>query len=448
MKSYDVIVVGTGPAGIITAVTSKKQHPDKSILLVGEDKKGLVPCGIPYIFHKLGDVEKNAMGPKPFVDAGGEWIVDAATDIDAEQKILTLASGTQLGFGKLVFATGSRAVVPTFIEGHNLEGVYYVRKNYEYIRMLKEKMDAAQNVVVVGGGFIGAELAEQVFLEGKNVSLVELGEQCFNKAFSGELSTVATRKMRDIGMKVLTGTSVQRIVGTNGQVEKVILSDGSELAADLVVLSIGYRPNTELARKAGVELNSQGAIRVDNYGRSSNRDFWAVGDCASTIGFMTGREDNIMLASTATAEARILGFNLFGIKIKRCFTGTLGVFSTEIGGLTMAAAGVNDTVAREANIDYLRGSFSDVDRHPGTFDDTSELHITLYASRLDASIIGGEVWGGKSAGEIINIISLAIQKKVTVFELVSLQVGSHPLLTPAPTKTVMIKAAEAIIAQL
>jgi len=213
-------------------------------------------------------------------------------------------------------------------------------------------------------------------------------------------------------------------------------------------MAIGYKPNTELAEKAGLELNRMGAIMVDNYERTKVKGVCAVGDCSQTIGFLTGRIDNVMLASTATAEARVLGHNLFGIKIKKNFAGTIAVFSTEINGISMASAGVNDTNAEESNIEFISATFSDVDTHPGNFEETKPLSVKLFASPLDGTIIGGEVWGGKSSGEIINTISLAIQKGVTVFELVSFQIGSHPLLTAAPTKTVLIKAAEMIIGKI
>lgn len=449
MKTYDVIILGKGPAGIIAGVTAKKQNPDKSILMIGEEDKGLVPCGIPYVFHRLDDVSKNAMGPKPFLDAGGEVVIDKAVDIDLDSKKVKVTSGTEFGFERLVFATGSEPVVPKFINGYDLEGVFYVKKSYQYIEHLKEKANEAKNIVIIGGGFIGAEVAEQMHLEGKaNVSLIELEDQCFSKAFSKELATIATDKLRDTGLNVMTSTKVDHLEGKNGAVESVVTSGGEKIPADMVIMSIGYSPNTALAKDAGVDLNSIGAIRIDNFGRTNKNHVYAVGDCAGTIGFLTGREDNIMLASTATAEARILGYNMFGIKIKRCFSGTLGVFSTEVNDLSMASAGVNENTANEAGVEYLTAKFSDVDRHPGTLDDTQPLTVKLFASVSDGSILGGEVWGGKSSGEIINTISMAIQKRVTVYELVSFQIGTHPLLTTAPTKNVMIKAAEGIIAQL
>jgi len=448
MKKYDVIIIGAGPAGIITGVTAKKQFPDKSMLMFKEEEKGLVPCGIPYIFHKLGDVDKNVMGPKPFIDLGGEVITEKVVDINLDNKIVKTENGQEFTCEKLVFATGSQVVVPTFISGYDLKNVFYIKKSYNYIKQVFNELQFAKNIMVVGGGFIGAEVAEQLALEpDKKVTLVESEPCCFSKAFSKDLCKIATEELHKTAIDVKTSTKVEKIIGKDGKVSSVKLSTGEELPCDAVIMAIGYKPNTELAQKSGLTVNKMGAIIVDNYERTNIKDVCAVGDCSQTIGFLTGRIDNVMLASTATAEARVLGHNLFGIRIKKNFNGTLAVFSTEINGLSMASAGVNDTNAAEANIEYVSATFTDVDTHP-TFEDTHPLSVKLFASPLDGSILGGEVWGGKSAGEIINTISMAIQKGVTVYEMVSFQIGSHPLLTAAPTKTVLIKAAEMIIGQI
>ncbi|OQX76715.1 MAG: hypothetical protein B6D64_09415 [Bacteroidetes bacterium 4484_276] len=449
MKKYDVIIIGAGPAGIITGVTAKKAYPGKSMLMFKEEEKGLVPCGIPYIFHKLNDVEKNVMGPKPFVDLGGEVKADSVVDVNLTDKSLKTKSGDEYGFEKLVFATGSKAIVASFIQGYDLGNVYYIRKSYNYIKQIFEELKAKKNIVVIGGGFIGAEVAEQLALHpDKKVTLVESEPYCFSKAFSKELSKIATKALTDTEVKVLTSVRVEKITGENGKASSVTLSTGEHIKCDAVIMAIGYKPNTGLAIQAGLDVNKMGAIIVDNYERTKEEDICAVGDCSQTIGFMTGRMDHVMLASTATAEARVLGHNLFGIRMRKSFTGTLAVFSTEINGVAMAAAGVNDSNAIEANIQFVSSTFSDFDTHPGNFENTSPLTIKLYASSYDGSIIGGEVWGGKSAGEIINIISLAIQKSVTVYELISFQIGTHPLLTAAPTKAIIVKVAEGIISKL
>lgn len=449
MKNYDVIIIGGGPSGIITGVTGIKQNAGKSFLMIKEEEKGLVPCGIPYIFHDLNDVSKNAMGPKPFIDAGGEVLVDTVGTVNLENKTLTTVSGKEFGYTKLVFATGSTPTVPTFIKGYDLEGVEYIKKSYNYIEKLKSRTDKAKNIVVIGAGFIGVEIAEQLAKhKDKTVSLIEMEKHCLYRAFSADFATKADKEVKAAGVNLYTETKVEEIVGEKGKVTGVKLSNGKTLEAEMVVSSVGYKPNTELAKAAGLEITSQGMIRVDNYQRTVKEDVYAVGDCASTKGFITGRTDTIMLASTATAEARVLGYNLFCIKVLRHFTGTLSVFSTEINHKAFASAGAIEQTAEEANIKYVVGSFADVDRHPATIADTYPLEVKLIANPENGEIIGGELFGGKGVGEMINIISLAIQKSITVYEFVSFQFGTHPLLTTAPTKYVLVKAAEQAITKI
>lgn len=446
MKKYDVIIIGGGPAAIVTGITVKKFFKDKSALMIKEEADGLVPCGIPYIFHLLGnDAGKNKMGPKPFVDLGGEVIINTATKVDKTKKEVTMKTGEQFRYEKLVFATGSLPTIPAFIPGNELQNVFYVNKSYPYIHELASKIGNFKNIVVVGGGFIGAEVAEQLAAANANVTLIESEPFCFSKAFSPELSSIATDALTKTKVNVMTSTLVKEIIGENNTVKQVLLANGNKIEANAVILSIGYKANSELAKETGLELNRYGDIHVDNYGRTTIKDISAVGDCAQTFGFLTGRSDVIKLASTATAEARTLGHNIFGIRIKKCTTGTLGVFSTEINGLAMAAAGANEKNAEESGVEVVSAKFSSPDRHPGSLPGVADLTVKLYASPVDGSILGGEAWGGKSVGEIINIISMAIQKSITVFELVSFQIGTHPLLTSSPVNNPIIRAAEDIV---
>jgi len=308
---------------------------------------------------------------------------------------------------------------------------------------LKKKTDAAKNIVVIGAGFIGVEISEQLAkYQDKTVSLIEAEPHCLYRAFSVDFAEKADEIVKDAGVHLYTEQKAEKIIGENGKVKGVLLSNGKTIEADLVICSIGYVPNCELAEEAGIEINDRGTIRVDNYLRTSVKDIYAVGDCSQTIGFITGRTDNIMLASTATAEARVLGNNLFCIKLLRHFAGTLSVFSTEINSTVFASAGAIEQTALDANVQFVIGKAQDVDRHPGKLPGASKLIVKLIVSPENGEIIGGEILGGKSVGEMINTVSLAIQKAVTVYELISFQVGTHPLLTTAPTKYLLIKAAE------
>jgi len=449
MEHYDVIIIGGGPSGLITGITGKTQNPNKSFLIIQKEEKGLVPCGIPYIFHDLGDVTKNEMGPKGFINFGGEVLVDTVTDVDMKKKQLYTEEGKELSYEKLVFATGSIPTIPTFIKGYDLQGVEYIIKSYDYIKNLKDKTDKAENIIIIGGGFIGVELAEQLAkFKDKNVSLVEMQESCLYRAFSKDVAKTVDDVIRETDINLYNGTKVQEIIGIDGKVSAVKLSNGIEIKADLIIFAIGYKPNTELARKVGLDINHNGAIRCDNYLRTPEKDIYAIGDCAQKVGFVTGRTDDIMLASTATAEARILGYNLFAINLLRNFVGTLSVFSTEIAGTVFASAGAIEQSAKYANVDYIVGKFEDVDRHPATLPGAKKLMTKLIVSPRNGEIIGGELYGGKSVGELINVIGLAIQKEVTVYELISYQIGTHPLLTTAPTKYTLIKAAEIAVKKI
>jgi NADPH-dependent 2,4-dienoyl-CoA reductase/sulfur reductase-like enzyme len=449
MKYYDVIIIGGGPAGIITGVTGKNQNPEKSFLMIKKDEKGLVPCGIPYVFHDLKDVSQNAMGHKPFVDAGGEVLIDIVREIDVKTKILSTEKGLDFQFDKLVFATGSVPMIPTFIKGYDFEGVEYILKNYKYIESLKAKTDKAENIVVIGGGFIGVEVAEQLAKHSdKNVSLIEMEKFCLYRAFSEDVAVRADEVIRATNINLFTSSKVKQLLGEKNHVKAVLLDDGTEIKADLIITSIGYKPNVSLAKYCGLVLDDNEAIYVDRYMRTKSNDIFAVGDCSSAIGFITGRSDSVMLASTATAEARVLGYNLFQINLLRNFQGIISIFSTEINNTAFASAGAIEQTAHDRNISYIVGKFEDVDRHPGTLPGASKLFIKLIISPKNGAIIGGEICGGKSTGELINTIGLAIQKRVTVYELISFQIGTHPLLTTAPTKYVLIKAAENAISQL
>jgi len=449
MKKYDVVIIGGGPSGIITGVTGIKQNPDKSFLLINESEKGLVPCGIPYVFHDLDGVTENQMGPKPFKNAGGEVLIDKVTSVDPSEKILETQDGEEIQYERLVFATGSRPTKPTFIEGYDLEGVEYIDKNYDYIDELHSQTKELDEIVIIGGGFIGLEVAEQLAkFEDKKITIIEMEDHCLYNAFSPDFAEQATEAIQDAGVNILTGSKAKKITGENGQANGVKLSNGDTVPADLIISAIGYTPNSEIAQEAGLEINKHGAIKVDNYLRTSEQDIFAAGDCAGTTGFITGRTDNIMLASTATAEARVLGYNLCDIKLMRNFPGTLSVFSTEINNQAFASAGAIEQEAEEAKVAFVTGEFSTKDRHPGAIKDASTVTAKLTVSPENGEIIGGELHGGKSVGEMINIISLAIQKAVTVYELVSFQIGTHPLLTPAPTKYILIKAAEDAISKI
>ena len=450
MKTFDILVIGGGPAGIVTATTASRQYKDKSIAIVQREVKQLVPCGIPYAFHLLGDLDKNLMKRNAFNDEGKNLFIGTASTIKTKKKYIELESGEKIGYDKLVLATGSRPSIPDFLRTHRFNGgVEFMSKHFSELKTLKKKIDDANRLIILGSGFTAVEMAEQLAQQkNKDVHLVFRARHCLHRSFSPDLAKKIDDALTQTNIIMHSSSQVKDLVDHEGVVTGIRLADDSNIPGDLVILAMGFVPNTEFLTGSDIKLNENGHVIVDNYLRTNVKDVFAVGDCAQTTGFLTGRTDSIMLASTAAAEARVLGHNLYTIKIKRHFPGTLSVFATELNGFVFASAGVLEQDAQKFGIDYVTGYFEDIDRHPGSIPGAEKIAVKLIAMPEDGQIIGGELTGGKSSAEIINTVALAIQKHVTVYELISFQMGTHPLLNTAPTKSVLIRAAENAVNQI
>ncbi|MBN1885152.1 MAG: FAD-dependent oxidoreductase [Candidatus Krumholzibacteriota bacterium] len=448
MEKKDILVIGGSAAGLVAATTAKSIHPDRSVLVVRKDGKVLVPCGIPYVFGTVGSTEKNIMpADKAFDSAGIEQIVGEVLSIDREEKTVTIEGGTKIGYDKLVIATGSTPSVPGWLEGAGLENVFTVPKNKVYLDKAQETLNGHRKIVVIGGGFIGVEFSDELNKTGKEITLVEKLTTILALAFDEEIASRAQRLLVERGVRVVTGTGVTRILGEKA-VTGVLLENGETLEADAVVLSVGYRPNTALAREAGLRVNEGGFICVDEYMRTDDRDVFAAGDCAEKRDFTTRKPVPVMLASTACAEARTAGMNLYGLSSVKTFSGTISIFSTGIGDTGFGAAGLTEDKAREAGFEIVTGVFEGMDKHPGSLPGAHTQMVKLVASRDSGVLLGGEVMGGVSAGEITNIIGFLIQGRTTLNSIMTAQIGTHPLLTASPAAYPLVKAAAAAVRKM
>jgi len=342
-----------------------------------------------------------------------------------------------------VIATGSTPIRPSWLKGADMQNVFTIPKDKEYLDNFKACLGGFKKVVVVGGGFIGVEMADECNKAGKDVTLVEMMPHVLSLAFDPEFAIQAEDVLKGRGVKVKTGISVKEITGDK-HVTGVALSTGETLDADAVILSIGYRPNSTLARKSGFEINKLGFIRVNEYMRTDNPDIFAIGDCAAKSSFITRTSKPTMLASTACAEARIAAMNLYKLSTVRLFGGTISIFCTAIGDTAFGAAGVTENLARERGFDILTATFEGLDRHPGSLPDTHKQIVKLIVSKESGIILGGGVSGGTSVGELTNTIGFIIQNRMTIDALLTAQIGTHPLLTGPPTAYPLIKAAELI----
>ena len=438
MKQTDVLVLG-GLSGITAGISCRRHYPDKKVVLVRKEGTVLIPCGIPYIYGTLGGPQNNVVPDGLLEKNGIELVKGEAISVDRKKKMVLLENDDAIGYDKLVFATGSLPMIPP-IPGVDKKNVYPIKKEFDYLGAVFEAMKAVKDLVIIGGGFIGVEFADEC-RKGRdiNVTVVEALPHCLQMAMDDEFCAEAGAKLTEAGVKVLVDTKVEAILGDDF-VTGVKLAGGNELKADMVILGIGALPNTGLAKKAGLELGFNNTIKVDRYMRSYNDpDVFACGDCAEKPSFFTGRPVGVMLASIATSEARIAGANLFSPVHQNC--GTISVFSTMINGRAFGVAGLTERLATQNGMTYVVGTDEALDTHPGGMPDSCMTKVKLVFAKDTGVLLGGSISGGRSVGEMVNVLSACIMHRMTANEMVQFQMGTHPALTSSPIAYPIVNAA-------
>jgi len=436
---FDAVIIGGGPAGMAAAATILATYPKKKIALVKKENQTLIPCGIPYTLATLDSVESDILTTKGIESKGVEVIIDEVKKLDVSAKKIITASEKEIEYSKLVIATGSTPIVPR-IPGVELDGVFTVPKDISKISKMKDALKKMNKIAIIGAGFIGMEVSDEIHNLGKQVIVIEALERVLPVAFDPEFSSEVQKLLEEKNIKVKTSSRVKEILG-NEKVEGVLLESGERIDVDGVVLAIGYRPNSALAKDAGIFIGMTGGIWTDEYMRTSVPDVFSAGDCTEHKEFFSRRPSKLMLASTAAFDARVAGANLFNVRLIREIKGNIGIFSTSILGKTLGAAGGTETDATESGFEVICGNSAAMDRHPGILSDATKVKVKLVFSKASGVLLGGQLMGGKSVGEMINVLGMAIQSRMTVTDLVALQIGTQPLLTASPVVYPIVTAA-------
>jgi pyruvate/2-oxoglutarate dehydrogenase complex dihydrolipoamide dehydrogenase (E3) component len=330
--------------------------------------------------------------------------------------------------------------------GVEKKNIFVAQKDVSYLQQMLNQLNRSSNLVIVGGGFIGAEFADEC-RKNRNidVTIVEMLPHCLMLNFDDELCAAAEAIEKKHGINILAPEKVESFLG-NGEVKGVKLASGLEIDADMVILGIGCAANIELAEKAGLQLGPTKGMRVNRYMQTSDEDIFACGDCAEKVSFFDGQPSNYKLASIATKEGRIAGANLF--EMRRVNEGAIGVFSTVLGETAFAHAGLSEREAVEKGYDVVVGEAEAPNHHPGDMPETANLKAKLLFERASGVILGGQVVGAKCGGEVINTISACIRGKMTAEDISLFPMGTHPALTASPIAYQLTNAAEMAIRAL
>jgi CoA-dependent NAD(P)H sulfur oxidoreductase len=430
-----LVILGGVAAGTKAASRARRLDPQMEITVYQEEPEpSISECGLPYLLS--GVVEERddlvARTPEKFAEKDIDVLVrHRVKKIGATGKnlsVLNLKTGQAFedAYDRLVIATGARAVLPP-IPGAELEGVFKLRfltDSDEIGRYIEEQ--SPKKATIVGGGYIGLEVAENLCRLGIEVSLIE-GEDRVALAYGPEVSENVEAELEANGVGVYTGERVDQFTG-EGRVRGVRFGD-RELETDLVIVGVGIKPNVELATEAGVETGTTGAILVDRHMKTSVPDVWAAGDCVETTNLVSGRPTWVPLGDTANQMGRVAGTNAATGDETLEFPGILGTGIFKVFGLDVGKTGLSEKEAEDDGFEVVSAGLWAYDRaayYPGA----GKVFLKLIADRAKGRLLGAEA-AGSGADKLTDICAAALWGRLSYPDLVNIDLAYAPPYGPA-----------------
>jgi len=425
-----VIIVGGVAAGTKVAAKLKREDASHEVIILNKGKDiSYAGCGLPYYVGNIIKMKEDLVinTPEMFEKRTGSVVHTEVevTSIDRKNKTVTamdLTNGQEAKYpyDKLVIATGARPIKPT-LEGVDLLGVYFLRTPEDAVTMREDiKEKNMKKVAVIGGGYIGLEIAENLLLHGMKVYIVEMSPRVLIP-FDEEFSEKATEIMTKEGITVLAGTKLESIEGKD-HVERIKTSVG-DISVDAVVMSVGIRPNTEFLKDSGIELMPNNTIKVNEYLQTNDPDIYSAGDCVAVKNIITNEYIWSPMGSSANIEGRVLALNLNGEKIQ--YRGVLGTAVAKIAGINIAKTGLNEEEAKKFGFKPV-SVVAVVNDKAHYYPDSSDFTIKLIADEDTLKVLGVQVFGTGVVDKIVDVIVMAISMNATLHDLEDLDFAYAP----------------------
>ena len=419
-----IVVIGGVAGGMSAATRLRRLDADAEIIVL--EKSGYVSyanCGLPYYVGGVIEEESDLLLQTP-ASLHARFRLDVrvlteALSIDPVKKevqVQCLESGNKysLAYDKLVLSPGASPIVPP-IPG--VERALTLRTVEDVERIVAQVLAKPQNAVVIGGGFIGVEIAENLIHKGITTSVIEASDQVL-APLDPEMATLVAKEMRLQKVDLRLGVSVTAI-----NPKTVTLSDGTELPADLIILAIGVRPDISLAKNAGLETGTRNGIKVDEFNRTSDKDIYAIGDVAEKTDALDGESTLVPLANIANRHGRVVADHINGRTVRP--VKTIGTAIVKVFDLMIATTGWNEKRLKAAGRSYTT-IHSHPNSHAGYYPDAKQMTLKLIFEPKTGEILGAQGVGIEGVDKRIDVIATAIRGDITAPELADLELAYAP----------------------
>lgn len=420
MKPLNIAVIGCTHAGTAAIVNIAKLYPEAVITVFERnDNISFLSCGI--ALHVGGVVQRAEelfySSPTQLAELGVTTLMrHDVLSVDTDAKLLrarNLETGEEFQhhFDKLVVTTGSWPIIPK-MDGIHLDNVMLC-KNYNHAQAIIEKAKDARRIAVVGAGYIGIELVEAFEMLGKEVTLIDNMDRVLYKYLDKEFTDVTEQDLQAKGVELALGQTVQSFAGNEKGKVTTVMTNKGQYEADMVVLCIGFRPNTELL-KGQVDMLPNGAIMVDEYMRTSKADVFAAGDSCAVHYNPTGEHAYIPLATNAVRMGTLVARNLLQPTVK--YLGTQATSGIKIYDYNIASTGLTETAALAAGMNVKNVTIED--NYRPEFMPTYEKVTLKVVYKADTGVIvGAQIMSKADLTQSINTMSVCIQNKMTMDQL-------------------------------
>jgi len=431
-KKRNIVIIGGGACGPKTAARARRLDSSAQITMVQDEELiSYAGCGLPYYISNViksrnALLVRDAAAFKRIsnVDVLPGTRVESIDRAAHKVNLLELAAGKKfsLDYHKLVIATGANPLLPP-IKGINLQGVHVLKRvpDADEIRTLIDE-SVTKKAVIVGAGLIGVEMAEALAARGLEVTMVEALDKVLPGILDQEISGLLANHITSKGVTLKLGQKVVEFAGGGGKVSRTI-TDKESIAGDVVIFAIGVRPNSKLAKEAGLEIGPFGDIAVNEYLQTSDPDIYAGGDCVANVSIITGKKAFVPMGSTANKHGHVIAANITGGSDR--FPGIVGTACVKVFDFNAGRVGLGEKQAIEAGFEVVTALVAGPDK-PGYYPGSREVIIKLIVDRKTRRILGGQGAGPGEVVKRIDVLAAGITMGMTVDTLADLDLAYAP----------------------